>query len=191
MNHQDELSSQPPGPKPRTEARRASSRRNGSKSRGPVTPEGKARSVRNNFRHGVVAKAIILEGESREIFNYFMAGLEATFRPESPYQVTLVETMAIAKWRQMRLAGMERAAVRCQLRQHAEQENKAPLPADTATRAYIAYPGLSQHTRTLELMSRYGSRCDRQYNHALTFLLEARRRREVKADGEISLEDLR
>jgi hypothetical protein len=188
MNLQDELSNQSPAPKLRTDAQRAASRRNGSRSRGPVTPEGKARSVRNNFRHGMVAKVILVEGESREIFNDFITHLEATFRPESPYEITLVETMAIAKWRQMRLAGMERAAVRHQLRQHDEQENTTPLPADPATRAYIAFSGLSQQTRTLELMNRYESRCDRQYNKALALLLEAQRRREAKVD-EITLED--
>jgi hypothetical protein len=177
--------------KPRTDAQKAASRRNGAKSRGPATPEGRNVSRNNTFRHGMLAKTILLEGESRQIFREFIAHLENTFFPDTPYEMTLVETMAIAKWRQMRLAGMERAAVRHQLRQHAEQENATPLPTDPATRAWIAFTGINQQYRTLELMNRYESRCDRQYNKALTLLLEAQRRRETNADTEITLEDLR
>jgi hypothetical protein len=184
--------------KPRTEAQKAASRRNGAKSHGPVTLteadhlclsrqqvgadarqwSGKNISRTNACRRGLLAKVLLLEGESREIFREFIAHLESTFLPVTPYELTLVETMTIAKWRQMRLAGMERAAVRHQLCEHSQQQDAAPLPADPATRAYIAFAGITRQHRALELMSRYESRCDRQYNKALTMLLEAQRRRQ-------------
>lgn len=189
--------------KPRTEAQKAASRRNGARSNGPATRteagcpclsrhpagsdvnqwSGKAASGHNAVSHGMLAKVLLLEGESRQIFREFVTHLESTFLPATPYELTLVETMAIAKWRQMRFAGMERAAVRYQLSEHSQQEPATPLPADPATRAWIAFVGISRGHRTLELMNRYESRCDRQYNKALTLLLDAQRRR--KAEGAV------
>ena len=198
-------------PNPRTEAQKAASRRNGAKSRATVTPadaehpamsgqnsgadgstgSDKSASRNNAFRHALLAKAILIEGESRAIFRDFMTNLENTFTPATPYEITLVETMAIAKWRQMRLAGMERAAVRHQLRLHASQENAAPLPADPVTRAWIAFTGINQQSRTLELMNRCESRCDSQYNKALSLYLKARRLREAEDAAAITVQDLR
>ena len=47
-----------------TDKQKAASRANGARSRGPKTPEGKARSARNSLNHGLLARAILLEGES-------------------------------------------------------------------------------------------------------------------------------
>src|SRR5689334_855369 len=44
------------------------SRRNGSKSTGPKTPEGKNRSKFNALKHGLSAKTLVLPGEDGEAF---------------------------------------------------------------------------------------------------------------------------
>src|SRR5579864_5435117 len=44
-------------------------RANGSKSRGPITPEGKARSSKNALKHGLTSQFEALSGESQEDFD--------------------------------------------------------------------------------------------------------------------------
>jgi hypothetical protein len=188
--------------KPRTAAQKAASRRNGTRSHAPVTLteaehpcstrhqvcaaarqwSGKPISRGNACSHGLLAKVLLFESKSREIFWKFVTHLESTFLPITPYELSLGETMAITKWRQMRLAGMERAAVRHELQDHSRQPDATPLPAASHTRAWIAFAGINRQHRTLELMNRDESRCDRQYNKALTTLLEARRLRPEETD---------
>jgi hypothetical protein len=60
-------------------ARAAASRKNGARSRGPKTPEGKARSARNALKHGLRAeKYIVLPEEDAAAFK----ALEATLFEE-------------------------------------------------------------------------------------------------------------
>jgi hypothetical protein len=78
-----------PGPipsPPRTEKQIEASRLNGSKSQGPVTPEGKAISSQNNLRPGMLAKAVLIEGESLANFHEFMRSLETNWQPVGPGQ---------------------------------------------------------------------------------------------------------
>src|SRR5882757_10588197 len=65
----------------RSEKQIAASRANGALSHGPVTPEGKAISSRNSLRHGMLAKTIVLEGESLDHFCTFIRTIEETFHP--------------------------------------------------------------------------------------------------------------
>jgi hypothetical protein len=160
-----------PIPSPaRTEKQIHASRVNGSKSRGPVTPEGKAISSRNTAfndatarpyprnahsktgvygQHGMLAKVILLEGESLEIFREFMHSLEATWQPVGPIEDSFLEIMALAQWRRMRLLGMERAGFNHQIAIETE--------LDPATCAFLAFttpcraePGYRAHVPLLQ-----------------------------------------
>jgi hypothetical protein len=149
----------------RTERQKQAARANGAKSRGPVTSEGKLASSRNATVHGILSGTIVLKGESGERFNALLADLQAELQPQTTVEITLVENMAVARWRQMRIWGIEKANMEHQMRAEAEAADDI-ASEDTATRCALAFRTLSDESRSLELINRYEARYDRQYLRA-------------------------
>jgi hypothetical protein len=172
---------------PPTEKQSAASRANGKKSRGPLTAEGKINSALNSTVHGLLARTIVLEGESHDRFKRLLDCLYEELRPESPIEVQLIETMAVARWRQMRIWGLEKVTI-------ANQIAKSSLGGETGdhhlgdnpiSRTAGACEILGNQSRWTEQMSRQEFRFDRQYNRAMTFFREHRawRRQEIKGSS--------
>jgi hypothetical protein len=90
-----------------TEKQIAAARANGARSRGPKTPEGKARSSRNSARSGTLAHALLLKGESREGLESVVGLLNRSLQPQDPFEALLIEKMAAAHWRQLRIWNRE------------------------------------------------------------------------------------
>jgi hypothetical protein len=162
-----------------TERQKNASRVNGSKSHGPVTAFGKLASSRNAITHGMLSTTIVLNGESTDRFLGLLATLFEEFQPQTPFEESLIENMAVARWRQMRIWGMEKAGMEHEMRRQAEMSNSTGLDASehAATRASIAFRTLSDDSRSLELINRYDSRYDRQYYRAHRRFVETRDRR--------------
>jgi hypothetical protein len=74
------------------------SRKNGSKSRGPTTPEGKARSCLNALKHGLTAKTLVLPGESQEQLQEFIQRFKADLHPQCDTEEYFAQRAAIAAW---------------------------------------------------------------------------------------------
>src|SRR5215831_14614627 len=105
-----------------------SARANGARSRGPVTPEGKQKSSRNATRHGLFTTTLVLEGESKERFEKLLASLTSEWRPRNATETALVETMAAARWRYLRVLAMRKL----QFDMDIARENDALPPAARA-----------------------------------------------------------
>jgi hypothetical protein len=89
-------------------ARAETSRRNGARSRGPKTPEGKARSARNALKHGLRAeKYVVLLDEDWDEFVKLEAALTAELAPEGALQSIIARRVARAAWRLMRADRLE------------------------------------------------------------------------------------
>jgi hypothetical protein len=65
---------------------------------GPRTPEGKAASSRNSFKHGLASGQILIEGEDPDAFDSLVADLEADYRPATETEALLVHDLAKFHW---------------------------------------------------------------------------------------------
>jgi hypothetical protein len=81
-------------------ARAEASRRNGAKSRGPLSAAGKARVARNALRHGLrTSSTALLDDENPEEFEALAALLFHDIAPEGGLQSVLTRRLLIAAWR--------------------------------------------------------------------------------------------
>jgi hypothetical protein len=101
---------------PISNARAEASRRNGARSRGPKTPEGKARAAQNALKHGMRAhKHVLLPQEDAAEFAALEAEILAELAPAGALQTVLARRIVMAAWRLARADRMEAEAleVRC------------------------------------------------------------------------------
>ena len=156
-----------------TERQIQASRANGAKSRGPVTPEGKRASSCNAITHGMLSDAVVLKDESPDLFSALLQSLLDELQPQTGIEASLVENMAVARWRQMRIWNLETVSMEDEMQKQSEQFNASE---DPATRMARAFRTLSDDSRSLELINRYEARYDRQHLRAHRCFLELRDR---------------
>jgi hypothetical protein len=93
---------------PTSKARAAANRKNGAKSRGPKSEEGKARSARNALRHGLRSqKYVVLPHEDGAEFAALEAALIEELAPVGALQAVLARRVAVATWRLARADRLE------------------------------------------------------------------------------------
>jgi hypothetical protein len=81
-----------------TAAQFTANQSNAQRSTGPRTPEGKAISALNNFRHGFSGAFTVLPWESQEEFDMLLGALRAEHWPSGLTETILVDKMAQALW---------------------------------------------------------------------------------------------
>lgn len=103
--------------RPRSPAQREASQRNGARSRGPVSPAGKARASRNALRNGLTAAVhLVTLDEDPAALEALRAELVAEFEPASASEALLVERLALAFWKLARSDRLEARLARIEPR---------------------------------------------------------------------------
>lgn len=82
---------------PRSEAAREASRRNGAKSRGPKTADGKAISARNSLKHGLRARKTITPATMPAPVRELEAALSAALAPVSVHNGEQLERLVFSQ----------------------------------------------------------------------------------------------
>ena len=82
-------------------------RRNAVKSTGPKTDAGRARSRMNALRHGLTAAQAVLPHEDEDDYEKLREGMLESYAPADTAELSLVEELANAYWRLLRLHRVE------------------------------------------------------------------------------------
>ena len=155
--------------KPMTERQREAARANGARSSGPITAQGKYNSSRNSARHNLLAQTIVLEAEAPERFLALMDALKEEHQPRTTTEVLLVESMAVARWRQTRVWGAQKTAMDRDMAQQDPGVGPAGVRVVLAMRPSTEVP--------VELLLRYEAMFERQFARASRSLKESKARR--------------
>jgi len=151
-----------------------SSRINGAKSHGPVTPEGKQRSSKNAVRHGLLAKNICLNIEQPEIFQELLNDYIRRIQPTDPIEMRLVEQAAIAQFRYERTLSTEASMYVLEMDHQAPEITKKYERVDPPTRFSLAFKSLADNSHQIQLMLRYQNSMLRQRDSALKQIRDLR-----------------
>lgn len=92
---------------PISEKQFEANRRNAQRSTGPRTDDGKARSSRNNLRHGLCSQITVLPDEDRDAHDAFCNELIFSLKPETPMERDLAQSIAEDSWRLNRAVAIE------------------------------------------------------------------------------------
>ena len=141
------------------------SQANGARSCGPVTESGKQASAANSQRHGMLSQTVVLVGESEERFQALLDSFINDYKPTNTAETSLVETMAVARWRQLRTWCIQKSDFDREMARH---------EGSPVRRAAIAFRSLADNSRSLDLVHRYETSYDRQFLRALRQLKDLR-----------------
>ena len=153
-----------------SEKRLAANRANAAKSTGPRTAIGKHNSSRNGTKHGLLSNAILVDGESRAHFVEILNTLENDYQPADHTERTLIQAMAVAEWRRLRLWTVETAGIN----QEQRLQSDSTRGESPAICTLLAIRACAADTGILNTLRRYEVQFDNQYNRALDRLLRVR-----------------
>ena len=159
-----------------------SARANGAKSRGPATPEGRAKSSRNSLRHGLSAKSVVLPAESHEQFQLLLDAHIQQFHPANPVEMDLVEAMAVARWRLRRIWAIETSLLAHELERRAEDMDDEFTEMTAEDRLAWVFQRVADNDQSLSLLARYEGNLNRAFDRAFKQLnlLKSQRQNEPK-----------
>ena len=144
-------------------------RRNAKKSRGPVTPAGKATVSQNAVRHGLAGQFRVLSFESQQEYDEFLNQFIADEKPVGLAETELVRKMAEHTW-------LARRALRL-------QDTMMMVHEQTPERKAAGEIEVSVQKQGLEMYMRYHTTHDRAYQRASKELRERQKQRRLAEIG--------
>ena len=123
-----------------------SARRNGAKSHGPITPEGRATPASNALKHGITAKTLILQNENPiDLLNMLNSYVDY-LQPANQIEIDLVTDMVAARWRLRRIWRYETAQLDIEMDAQGPDLEKRFTKHDEDMRGSLAFTALSDRS---------------------------------------------
>ena len=157
----------------RSDKQHQASRNNGAKSKGPVTPEGKAASSQNAGRHNLcTGELVLLTNEDPREFHRLMEDYIVRFQPIDGVELDLVHKMIAATWREKRVAAMETSLFELEMIRQQPDVDEEYESITPAARQTLALFGTDDTATAAALLFRYGSTARRAFASAFRLLRE-------------------
>ena len=162
-------------------------RRNGAKSHGPVTAQGKAVSSLNAIKHGLNSKQVVLSHEDRSAYDRLHQSFRNRLRPIDDLEAQLVEKMAAATWRLNRITGIETEILEKEMLTRMEEMDQEfdVKKATPQQRLTWVWERLANETTTLTLLLRHQAQYNREFDKALKQLQDLQKQRRTQQEPEI------
>ena len=156
------------------------SRRNGAKSRGPATPEGKAASSQNAVKHGLRARELHLTPEEQDDYLEIYDSYMLHFAPNSPLEALLARKCATAEFLLARAQAIQHALVDLQAAVSIDDLDHT-FPGIDATGVLAGgFQTLNDRSTSFRNMDAHQSRLLRELSHYVERLEKLRRKRPEK-----------
>ncbi|MCC6366899.1 MAG: hypothetical protein IT165_25540 [Bryobacterales bacterium] len=176
-------------PTPKKLSRAEASRINGAKSRGPVTPEGKARSSQNALKHGLTSRAVVLFNESHEEYDALLLEYRTLYKPMDQYEADRVTDIVNARWRIRRIQRFETAVIDLQLDETSPVLYEKFATIDITAVEAASFQDLVQNSRVLDVIHNYESRYYRILEKAERDLQRYRQTRSQRVSRQVKEPD--
>ncbi|MDZ4802319.1 MAG: hypothetical protein SGI92_29520 [Bryobacteraceae bacterium] len=125
---------------------------NGARSKGPVTPEGKAKVSQNGCKHGLSAKQTVLRNEDPAQYAELREVYLRDYAPASEMETDLVLDIAEARWRLRRFRALETAALDFEMERMRTEIDATLDIIDEESRTMLAFNSLISLNRTFEVL---------------------------------------
>ena len=158
--------------KPRSDLQREASRRNGAKSRGPISASGIARSSMNAVKLGITAKTLVLCNENPQALEDLRKAYYDRFQPFDQAEVDLVDEMVMARWRIRRYVSTETAILDFEICRQKDDVDRQFPGISPPMRCSLAFRKLLADDNALTTIARYEPRLQRAYKLAYETLLK-------------------
>jgi len=148
---------------------------NGAKSRGPVTPEGKARSARNGMKHGAYANhAVLLDNEDRHSFQVQLDAYNLRFAPSDLFECRLVHELCTIDWVLVRTRVAEATLLNMEMERQAPELEALDPEFPEAFKIASALRHLTDNSRALGHTLRQAARLIRNRRETLNTFFRLR-----------------